>query len=467
MRSLSALPLSLHAQLGVVSVSAAIFLAGMLTFFSFVLLVVVTSTTDSRLSMLADAVLYSSSDSRSAQQDAEQLLNANVSDESTALSTPLTRLDNREKITNVTVTGKVQSSKLVLNDELHAGDLSILHQASSRLHQTTLEIVVMLDVSSSMKGMPMGLAIKGLRDFADILYAQERRNLSKTISIVPATGYINIGWRPNFLKTSALAFPRGLRPLAKEQGWSNLLSAGVPGRWRGAMCMQLPENQDGLTHAGAITPDWTRRLELGPEQQNLRFKLESQIKPPIERYENGMPLHEYYSSENSDPYNPKWKHLLGLFDSADCGASSIQAFMSNHREFVNGLKTIYPEMNTNNAEGVMWAWRLLSPEWRGLWDKTKRELPRDYGLDTNKKVMVLFTDGDHLAEPVMRDKKQVALCREMKRKGIEIIAVDFNNRSPAMKSCASPGQYYQATNRTIRTVLQQVATTLNKIELVE
>jgi hypothetical protein len=45
--------------------------------------------------------------------------------------------------------------------------------------------------------------------------------------------------------------------------------------------------------------------------------------------------------------------------------------------------------------------------------------------------------------------------------------VDFNNRSPSMKSCASPGAYYQATNRTIRNVLQQVATTLNKIELVE
>nr|WP_321277661.1 VWA domain-containing protein [uncultured Vibrio sp.] len=454
-------------QAGVVSVSAAIFLAGMLTFFSFVLLVVVTSTTDSRLSMLADAVLYSSSDSVSAEQDANQLLNANVNDETTVLSAPQARLDKRDGFTTTMVTGKVKVSELVLNDELVSGDLGLRHQAASRLHQTTLEIVIMLDVSGSMQGAPMTKAIDGLRDFADILYAEERRNLSKTISIVPATGLVNVGWRPNFLKSDAVAIPRALRPLAKEQGWKNLLSPTVPGRWREAMCMQLPEVQSDLTSPGLLSPNWIRSLELGPNQQNIRFYLETQLKPPPDAYyKNGMPLHSYIPSNNS-PYNPEWKHMHALFDSFDCGVSSVQSYMSNYREFIDGLKTLYPEMNTNNAEGVMWAWRLLSPEWRGEWDRTKRELPRDYGLKNNKKVMVLFTDGDHLIDTKVRDRKQVMLCREMKRKGIEIIAVDFNNRSPSLKSCASPGAYYQATNRTIRNVLQQVATTLNKIELVE
>lgn len=454
-------------QLGVVSVSAAIFLAGMLSFFSFVLLVVVSSTTDSRLSMLADAVLYSSSDSVSADQDANQLLNANVTDESTGLAAPRSRLDKRDDFTTTTVTGKVKASELVLNEELISGDLRIRHQAASRLHQTTLEIVIMLDVSGSMEGAPMTQAIDGLRDFADILYAEERRNLSKTISIVPATGLVNVGWRPNFLKPGAVAIPRALRPLAKEQGWKNLLSPTVPSRWREAMCMQLPEVQSGLTSPGLLSPNWIRSLELGPQQQNIRFYLETQKKPPTEAtYKNGMPLHSYIPSNNS-PYNPGWKHMHALFDTFDCGVSSVQSYMSNYREFVDSLKTLYPEMNTNNAEGVMWAWRLLSPEWRGEWDRSKRELPRDYGLTTNKKVMVLFTDGDHLIDTEVRDRKQVMLCREMKRKGIEIIAVDFNNRSPSMKSCASPGAYHQASTRTIRNVLQQVATTLNKIELVE
>ncbi|WP_245688505.1 hypothetical protein [Vibrio sonorensis] len=66
----------------------------------------------------------------------------------------------------------------------------------------------MLDVSGSMMDKPMEQALKGLRDFADILYAQERRNLSKTVSIVPATGYVNIGIRPEFFKPSAIKIPR-------------------------------------------------------------------------------------------------------------------------------------------------------------------------------------------------------------------------------------------------------------------
>jgi hypothetical protein len=313
----------------------------------------------------------------------------------------------------------------------------------------------------------MSQAIKGLRDFADILYQEERRSLSKIISIVPATGLVNVGWQPHFMKSSALAIPRGLRPLAKDEGWKNLLSEGVPGRWREAMCMQLPETLDGMTKASLINPGWIRSLERGPKDQELHFYLETDIKPPEAKYSNGMPLHAYYPKINYPNYNPDWKHALALFDSIDCGVSSVQAWKSNHREFIDSLDSLYPEMNTNNAEGVMWAWRLLSPEWRGQWDKSKKELPRDYDLETNKKVMVLFTDGDHLINRQVRDRKQVMLCREMRRKGIEIISIDFNHRSPAVKSCASPGQYYQADNRTIRTVLQQVATTLNKIQLVE
>lgn len=160
--------------------------------------------------------------------------------------------------------------------------------------------------------------------------------------------------------------------------------------------------------------------------------------PGVPEFQDGTPLLEFYPKDNKDPYRPNWKHLLALFDNSDCGVSKVLPYLSNHKELVRGLKTMYPEVSTNNAEGIVWAWRLLSPEWRGKWDKKKSELPRDYGLPNNKKVMILFTDGDHLTDPKMRDRKQVSLCREMKKKGIEIIAIDFNNRSQSMKSCASP-----------------------------
>lgn len=457
-----------YAQQGVISVTVALFLGGMLTFFSFVLLVIVMSTTNSRLSMMADAVLYSSSDSHSAHKDATQMVQANTDKPTPGLKQTQLELSVGESKASARLTGTVAADELLLSDELGYTDVVISRQAQSRLHQTTVEIAIMLDVSDSMSGKPMTQAIKGLRDFADILYAEERRNYSKTISIVPATGLVNIGWRPHFFKPSATRISRYWKPLAKEQGWKNWLDEGVPGRWRRAMCPQLPEVADKLNNASSITPDWIRRLELPPDQQQLRFYLEHKKRPAVDRYANGMPLQEFFFSGNRPPdFYPYWKDKRALFDSPDCGVSSIQALMSNRRAFIKALKTLYPEFSTNNAEGVMWAWRLLSPEWRGQWDKKKHDLPRDYGLEHNHKVMVLFTDGEHSSDVAKRDRKQAALCREMKRQGIEIISVDFNNRSRVVKSCASPGKYYSANNRTIRTVLKQVATTINKIELVK
>ncbi len=454
-------------QRGVISVAAALFLTGMLTFFTFVLVVIVSSITDSRLSMLADSILYSASDSYSAEQDAQQLLNTNLNNESSGLKRPSATLQKGENHASITVKGTLDLEQLAMTEQLHSGDIEIKHDAKSQLHQTTLEIAVMLDVSASMMNQPMDQALKGLRDFADILYAQERRNLSKTVSLIPATGYVNIGFRPHFFKPSNIRIPRGLRPLSSEMRWKDLMDERLPDRWRGAICTQLPEVQAKLSNPSAMTPTWIRNLEAGPERQNLKPVLSTSAPPAIEKFQDGTPLLSFYPKDNHDPYRPDWFHLLALFDNADCGVSKVIPFMANHKEFVKGLKTIYPEMNTNNAEGIMWAWRLLSPEWRGKWDKKKAQLPRDYEHPNNRKVLILFTDGDHLIDPAMRDRKQVSLCREIKRKGVEIIAIDFNNRSESMRSCASPGKYFPANNRTIRGVLQQVATTLNEIELVE
>ncbi|HFG1973684.1 TPA: VWA domain-containing protein [Vibrio cholerae] len=465
-----ALPIKVTARVqhGVISVTAALMLLGMLTFFSFVLLVIVLSTTDSRLSMLADAVLYSTTNSYNAKADAQQMSEANTPQPNLGLSSLQVDTGNNENAAQVQVSGRVDRGSLALTDTLGTSDVLVTHQAQSKIHQTTLEIVVMLDVSNSMKGEPMTQSIKGLRDFADILYAEERRDFSKVVSIVPATGLVNIGHRPEFFSASAFAIPRDWRSLAKERGWKDLLHPEVPGRWRKAMCTALPEVQDELTSVSALTPNWIRRLELSPPDQNLRLHMEWMSKPAIEHYENGMPLFTYYYSGNpKEKYSPNKHEQRGLFDSPDCGVSQIQPLLSTRRAFIKALDTLYPEFNTNNAEGVMWAWRLLSPHWRGYWDKGKSELPRDYQHPNNRKVMLLFTDGNHLVDVAKRDRKQVALCREMKKQGIEIISIDFNNRSQVMKSCASAGQYYIADNRTIRTVLKQVATTLSKIELTQ
>ncbi len=46
--------------------------------------------------------------------------------------------------------------------------------------------------------------------------------------------------------------------------------------------------------------------------------------------------------------------------------------------------------------GLAWGWRVLSPEWRGLWGgDTPEELPLDYHTPNMHKVIILLTDGNN------------------------------------------------------------------------
>ena len=43
--------------------------------------------------------------------------------------------------------------------------------------------------------------------------------------------------------------------------------------------------------------------------------------------------------------------------------------------------------------GLVWGWRVLSPEWRGLWDGSPAHLPVDHDTPFMDKVVVMLTDG--------------------------------------------------------------------------
>ncbi|WP_245688506.1 hypothetical protein [Vibrio sonorensis] len=131
---------TLQKEQGVMSVAAAMFLTGMLTFFGFVLVVIISSTTDSKLSMLADSILYSASDSHSSAIDAQQLLEANIPSDNMSLKQPRASVQKEEIQASVTVKGTMDLDGLMLTDQLKTGDLDISHNAKSQLHQITLEI---------------------------------------------------------------------------------------------------------------------------------------------------------------------------------------------------------------------------------------------------------------------------------------------------------------------------------------
>ncbi|MDO6708211.1 VWA domain-containing protein [Photobacterium sp. 1_MG-2023] len=401
-----------------------------------------------RLSGVADIALLSASDSDTPANDVSALLKAN-------------RLQ-----ANAQIQAGEAGASLRLTSQ--SQDIPIGVKASTRQVQSSVEIAVVIDISESMRGEPLNQVKQGLEDFAEVLYAKERRNNNRVISLVPASGYVNIGPHPTFFEPASLLPPFSLQTLFSEKNWGNFLHPSVPGRSRDAFCAFLPEDVDDISKSAQVTSRWIRTLEFAPGRgPSIRLHFSTQ-RPAVTKYADGTPLKAAYPSDNpADRYREDALASLGVFDAADCGVSPILAMARTQHEYQQGIAQLYPGMNTNTAEGVLWAWRLLSPHWRGLWRTELAELPRDYEAPNTVKVMVLLSDGEHKVNPAVRDKKQVALCREMKKQGIQVFSIGYGNNAQIVRQCAGPDGYYAANERNIRTVFSVIANTINDITLVK
>jgi hypothetical protein len=112
--------------------------------------------------------------------------------------------------------------------------------------------------------------------------------------------------------------------------------------------------------------------------------------------------------------------------------------------------------------GLVWGWRALSPDWRGLWRDTSgnvmENLPRDHDDRYTSKVIVLMTDGDNQwyksdftayeypgsgqLAPGQIDNRMLEACEKIKDDDIVLFAITFGNgvnkqTKDLYRSCAS------------------------------
>ena len=143
---------------------------------------------------------------------------------------------------------------------------------------------------------------------------------------------------------------------------------------------------------------------------------------------------------------------------------------------------------TTGNLGLVWGWRTISPDWRGLWGDA--DLPLDYGTDFMDKVVVILTDGNNEfynlpdgsggdpstpsdftaygrvnapgpvglassttgAGVTILNNRMTAICTAMKAEKIKIYTIIFGGAPNATtqalyQACAtSPSMYYYAPN---------------------
>ncbi len=107
---------------------------------------------------------------------------------------------------------------------------------------------------------------------------------------------------------------------------------------------------------------------------------------------------------------------VGLTSSRDTVQQAVDQLCAGH--------------GTSTEIGMVWGWRMISPEWQGLWGDP--ELPLDYD-DTPGKYVVIMTDGNNHPsqsdDPYSQfeaDAQLIRECQAMKDEGITIFAVTFN-----------------------------------------
>lgn len=141
--------------------------------------------------------------------------------------------------------------------------------------------------------------------------------------------------------------------------------------------------------------------------------------------------------------------------------------------------------------GLVWGWRLLSPDWRGEWGNA--DLPLNYDEPLSDKVVVLLTDGINTAQDnvytaygwlddgalgtttteatAALNQKLSTVCTAMKNEGIVIYAITFEvpesdegqTTRTLFENCAtSPAHYFNSygggeLNTAFRTIANQLS----------
>ncbi|HVI52738.1 MAG TPA: pilus assembly protein TadG-related protein [Candidatus Sulfotelmatobacter sp.] len=162
------------------------------------------------------------------------------------------------------------------------------------------------------------------------------------------------------------------------------------------------------------------------------------------------------------------------------------------------------------ASGLLWGWRMLSPDWQGLWGTTG--LPESFTTDINgntaniTKALILLTDGDNCVNSgspytnpygnpktvapygnILSSNNQCAgvdtpkantlladACTAAKAAGMTVYTISFGSdisdtSKSLLQNCASQSSYYfnAPTAATLQSSFSYIAGTLSELRLIE
>ncbi|MEH6474125.1 MAG: Tad domain-containing protein [Sneathiella sp.] len=135
-------------------------------------------------------------------------------------------------------------------------------------------------------------------------------------------------------------------------------------------------------------------------------------------------------------------NVFSVTTDANCGNSTIKSLSASLPGFSGYMADIDAAGVFARGRSFVWAERLLSPDWQGVWNADV-DTPVDYGTDMRKVVLLLTGSGDTGNSQDELDFSES--CERLKQLGMNVAILNYGggvSTNAGYESCISAGGFY-------------------------
>jgi Flp pilus assembly protein TadG len=279
-----------------------------------------------------------------------------------------------------------------------------------------LELALVLDNTGSMAGAKLAGLKQASRDLTDIIFGTAETLNNVHISLLPYDVGVNLGTDPSHSAWIQGAYlPIWNTNIAGGHGWISNRNSDLP-----------PNSYNDMTDTPPGATDETR------------FRISTGV--------------------GTGTCN----------DATHINLPAMQFALNTRSQIYSFIDTMIAGLCTRINVGLMWGGLSLSPQWAGIWDPARPNLPATPSALIDK-ALVLMTDGlntVYMGDGVSMandDATTAQMCSAIKSRGITIYVVGFGSggeiNENLLRACASQPSYYwnAPTPEQLRTAFRQIA----------
>jgi len=279
----------------------------------------------------------------------------------------------------------------------------------------TVEVALVLDNSGSMAGAPIAELKDAARNLVDVVFAGAMGNDKVHIGVVPFAGSVNVGAHhrdAGWIDTegqSPIHHENFASPRTRLQLFNDL---GTP--WRGCVEARPAPYDVNDAQPSSGTPATLFVPMFSPDEpdkgnvpENVTYQYQNNY---LNDFGGSCPKPEQVCTkyntrqQRCDEYGPKPMTPAeaqarmckyegaatpsGLGPNYGCTTAPVTELTSYKEDVTAAIDAMVANGLTNIGEGLMWGWRLLSPE-------VPFTTGRSWSEEKNQKVIVLMTDGQN------------------------------------------------------------------------